>query len=196
MPSHPDDATIPEQIRFRPSAKRKAYRRRAADQDTTTTTTTDSQTPSLLATTHDAPSSSHASNGAETAHHQTDDQVEEEEGGEDHQDTASEAAVLAALRARTSRKARLQGVGFRSNATDADRTAGASGSMALHRYHEDQDMEDVNPLATIAGRFTHQTGLLNDVDDRHMYDLAIPHPQCSSEHTQGTFDVYEWRLIY
>jgi hypothetical protein len=83
-----DSATEP--IRFRPSAKRKAYRQRNPQPDT-----------------DDHPQNQHTPAPDDTP-------VSPHRQKEEEDDDTTEAAALAALRARNTRKGRLQGVGFRS----------------------------------------------------------------------------------
>lgn len=157
MDSGADDAMAVDQIRFRPSTKRKAYRRRADEREEDNDDTQQQQ--NLATTSTAADDAPRASRDPE----QTDD---EEDAG-----SGSDAAVLTALRARQTRKGRLQGVGFRSGGHNGER---ASGPLVLANQ-EDEDAEGVNPLSSIAGRFTHQTGVINDVDDRHMYEESPFH---------------------
>ena len=180
-----DGATEP--IRFRPSAKRKAYRQRNTQSDTDDHPQ-NQDTPAP----EDTPANQAREKGGEE---------EEEEGGEE--DDSTEAVALAALRARNTRKGRLQGVGFRSGAGGSSSTTGdvvaASGPLVLaHRSHrddgEDEDEEQdaetaANPLLSISSRFTHQTGILNDIDHRHMYERPLPPlpplPLSYGPHTPG-----------
>jgi len=157
MDSGADDAMAIDQIRFRPSTKRKAYRRRAEERDEDDDDAT--QQRQTLATTADDDAPGPSTCGPEQTR---EDLGDEGDGG--GTGSGSDRAVLAALRARNTRKGRLRGVGFRSGGHDADRTAGP----LVLANHEDEDGDAVNPLASIAGRFTHQTGVLNDVDDRHI----------------------------
>lgn len=80
-------------------------------------------------------------------------------------DDDDESAVAAALRARNAQKARQRaaGVGFRSDG----RPELDESERALVR----RDEQDDAPVMAIGSRFTHQTGLLTDLNDRHMYVL-------------------------
>lgn len=161
-----DSATEP--IRFRPSAKRKAYRQRNPQTDTDT--------------------DDHPQNQDTPAPDDTPANREGEEKQDGHDDDDTETAALAALRARNTRKGRLlQGVGFRSGGGSSGSTGDvvASGPLVLahrgsHDDGEEQDEEDAeaaaNPLLSITSRFTHQTGIMNDIDHRHMYEHPPPLP--------------------
>ena len=81
-----------------------------------------------------------------------------------------DASVLAALRLRNARKGRLRGVGFSTSARPEDETQG-EGDRAL--VLRDQDDSQDAALPAIGNRFTHQTGLLADLNDRHMYDPLL-----------------------
>lgn len=155
MASNESAQEAPEPIRFRPSAKRKGYRRRIDPDD-------DVERPSQEPET--APDA--------------DRMDEDNEEGEHDQ---SETAALAALRARSSRKGRLQGVGFRSGGASSSTGDFTSGPLVpVPHDHDDEDAEAPNPLLTIQSRFTHQTGILNDIDHRHMYE----HPPPTSYHVR------------
>lgn len=75
------------------------------------------------------------------------------------------AVPAAAVRLRISRKGRLQGVGFRAATHQPEKE-----ERGLVTISRPQNGETAG-LGSIAGRFTHQTGLINDVHDKHMYVL-------------------------
>lgn len=81
----------------------------------------------------------------------------------------NEATVAAAIRLRNARKARLRGVGF-STAARLDDVAPASQALVVH-----DERGEPEAVGGITNRFTHQTGLLHEVDDKHMY--VCPHAQ-------------------
>ena len=99
---------------------------------------------------------------------------EAEEMDEDEDAEDGDTPSLAVLRARNSRKGRLQGVGFKSGGSGGGKSTGGDlvGPLVLSNRDHGEDEEDSNRLLSITSRFTHQTGLLNDVDHRHMYELS------------------------
>ncbi|KAH7170863.1 hypothetical protein EDB81DRAFT_776929 [Dactylonectria macrodidyma] len=75
-----------------------------------------------------------------------------------------ESSVAAALRLRNARRSRIRGgVGFTSAAKQDD---DASGERALVLQSADGDVG----LKSVGERFTHQTGLLADMNDKHMME--------------------------
>lgn len=158
---------VPEPVRFRPSTKRKAYRRRVDDDDG-----------------HDQPPSPSTDEHTQRrprrvqAADMMDEDMDEDED-EDDAEHRDETMTLAALRARASRKARLRGVGFRSGGGVID-TGGRGGQTAgslvpfARAMNDEDDDEEANPLLSMQSRFTHQTGIMNDVDDRHIVPSLQP----------------------
>lgn len=134
----------PNPIRFRPGKKRKAYRQRHDD-----------TTGQELA--------EHAQ-GAANESVTRPEPTEEADGSGDN-----ETAVAAALRLRNARKGRLRGVGFRSDARQDDDAAGSTSTALVLAEPEASSTEPV--IAGIANRFTHQTGLIGELNDKHMYVL-------------------------
>ncbi|KND95365.1 hypothetical protein TOPH_00182 [Tolypocladium ophioglossoides CBS 100239] len=74
-----------------------------------------------------------------------------------------ETALAATIRLRNARRARLRGVAFASNPRASD---DASADHALVR--RGQEDGGVPAVRGIADRFTHQTGLIADLNDKHM----------------------------
>ena len=147
----PDAAAAAAQapIHFRAGKKRKAYRQRP-DADASSSIPDEPDAPRQTAD-QDAISSAAVPDR------------------DDHD--VDESAVAAAVRraARNARRARVRGVGFTSGArADDDDDAAARAEQAL--VLRDQDAEDGGAVVSgITGRFTHQTGLVSDLSDRHMY---------------------------
>lgn len=83
------------------------------------------------------------------------------------QDDESAAAVVKARNARGPLHARLRGVAFRAGPNQA--------STALVPSTRHHDGEGDVPVVGIADRFTKQTGLITDRDDRHMFVHAFSH---------------------
>lgn len=98
---------------------------------------------------------------------------------EDHKTTSpernddDEPSVAVALKLRNVRKSRLRGVNFTTTRPDS------STSTALIPHVPD---ESEPPIGGIANRFTHQTGVLADINDKHMY----AHPLIPSKSCAGT----------
>jgi hypothetical protein len=88
------------------------------------------------------------------------------DNNEDEEDGRASAA--AALRLRNARKPRSGGVGFTATGTKADSSADRSSSNVLVASHSAQDGE-VAVAGGITNRFTHQTGLVSSLNDKHMY---------------------------
>ncbi|TWU77086.1 hypothetical protein ED733_008103 [Metarhizium rileyi] len=94
------------------------------------------------------------------------------------QDEEAEAAVTTAIRLRNARKARLRGVGFTSDTHDEPATP---------------TDEDKTLAKGIPDRFTHQTGLIATLNDRHMTEYiesrltsSAPKPSQPSPSTAET----------
>ncbi|RSM14043.1 hypothetical protein CEP52_001655 [Fusarium oligoseptatum] len=134
----------PEPIRFRAGKKRKAYRQRTDDQDQDSADTPKSP---ASATATAAPEDTAAQKATE---------------GDDGDD----ASVTAALRLRNARRGRLGGVAFRnSNRPDEE----INDERALVPRESDEASNDT-VLNSVANRFTHQTGMLADLNDKHMME--------------------------
>ncbi|KAJ4327095.1 hypothetical protein N0V84_002483 [Fusarium piperis] len=132
----------PEPIRFRAGKKRKAYRQRTDDQDQDSADTSKSPPSATVTAPEDA-----------IVQRATDD---------DDGDTS----VAAALRLRNARRGRLGGVAFRnSNRTDDE----INDERALVPREPDDASHDAG-LNSVANRFTHQTGMLADLNDKHMME--------------------------
>ncbi|KAF4950672.1 hypothetical protein FGADI_8076 [Fusarium gaditjirri] len=134
-----------EPVRFRTGKKRKVYRQRVQEDDTAVTGTI--QSPPTA-------SASEPSDGL--ARMASPDRAQDE--GE---------SVTAALKLRNARRARLGGVAFRNtNRPDDD----MNNERALIP-HEADDTSNNEPIRKgVADRFTHQTGRLTDLNDKHMMD--------------------------
>ncbi|KAL2685524.1 hypothetical protein Neosp_006624 [[Neocosmospora] mangrovei] len=131
-----------EPIRFRAGKKRKAYRQRTEDQDQDSV-----DTPKSLA-------SAIAPVPEDTA---TQKYTDEDDG---------DASVAAALRLRNARRGRLGGVAFRNSNRPDDEI---NDERALVLRESDEASQDA-ALNSVANRFTHQTGMLADLNDRHMME--------------------------
>ena len=148
MDTQPDDPPAPDVVRFRPGKKRKAYRQRPDDD------AVESTPGATAATGREQPPPTVAVEASPTTYPDNPDENEENEEDDDE-----EGAVAAALRLRNARKAKFRGVGFRSDARPDD-----------HRQlvmAQPSTETDIVP-AGIANRFTHQTGLIGALNDRHM----------------------------
>lgn len=143
--------TAPEPIRFRAGKKRKAYRQRAQGEEDTVTETI--QPP---------PAVSASVSSDKPTQRDTPDDNDKEDG---------EGSVAAALRLRNARRGRFGGVAFR-NIGRPDDDMNSERALVLH------DVDDANAESVVKGvtdRFTHQTGRLADLNDRHMYVGALLH---------------------
>ncbi|CAH0049683.1 unnamed protein product [Clonostachys solani] len=144
MASEATDSQPLDTIRFRPSKKRKVYRSRADDENDDSDQR--AQIPSANTNEPRAVASDFF-------------------GRDESEETTPHppSSVAAALRHRSARRGRLQGVGFstRSHATEP-----ASDERALVPRHGDDD--DAGAQAGMANRFTQQTGIVSDIDDKHM----------------------------
>ncbi|KAF4469943.1 hypothetical protein FALBO_3170 [Fusarium albosuccineum] len=147
MEDTPAGEAAPGPIRFRAGKKRKAYRQRADDEEAAETT----RSPPIASGSGGIPALT-ATNGPGSNGDDNDD-------GDDD----GEASVAAALRLRNARRARLGGVAFRNtNRPDDD----VNGERALVP-HDPDGKEAV--VSNVADRFTHQTGMLADLNDKHMF---------------------------
>lgn len=134
----------PEPIRFRPSKKRRTGYRQRTDDDND-----DRQ--------DDA---SNTSNGPPQPRATAADYFD----GDDA-DTSEPAVV----KVRNARRARLRGVGFRAGSRPGD--VEMTQALVLRDEHDGQDGA---PVPGLADRFTHQTGLLSDLNDKHMFVSPLP----------------------
>lgn len=73
------------------------------------------------------------------------------------------------VKVRNANRGRLRGVGFRAGSRPGD--VETTGHALVVRDH--QDGQSSLTVAGIADKFTHQTGLLSDLNDKHMFVLAI-----------------------
>lgn len=141
MDTAPTAEAAPGPIRFRAGKKRKAYRQRTEDQDQDS------------ADTPKSPASATAPLHEDTA---TQKDTDEDDG---------DASVAAALRLRNARRGRLGGVAFRNSNRPDDEI---NDERALVPREPDEASQDT-VLNSVANRFTHQTGMLTDLNDKHMY---------------------------
>ena len=86
---------------------------------------------------------------------------------DEKKDSDDESSVAAALKLRNARKSRLRGVGF----TTTSRLDEETSTALVPRNHDDAG--DV-ALPNISNRFTQQTGVLADMNDKHMYTILPP----------------------
>ncbi|KAH6961022.1 hypothetical protein HG530_004768 [Fusarium avenaceum] len=139
--------TAPEPIRFRAGKKRKAYRQRAQGEEDT-----------LAETIQPPPAVSASVSSDKPAQRDTPDDNDEEDG---------EGSVAAALRLRNARRGRFGGVAFRNTGRPDDDT-NSERALVLHDIDDASNAESV--IKGVTDRFTHQTGRLADLNDRHMMD--------------------------
>ncbi|KAF5597082.1 hypothetical protein FPCIR_3718 [Fusarium pseudocircinatum] len=134
-----------EPVRFRTGKKRKAYRQRVQEDDTSVAETISSH-----------PTASASEPSHELARKASSDRAQDEE-----------ESVAAALKLRNARRARLGGVAFRNtNRPDDD----MNNERALIPHDADDTSNNEPIMKGVADRFTHQTGRLTDLNDKHMMD--------------------------
>ncbi|KAI5466167.1 hypothetical protein BGZ63DRAFT_411548 [Mariannaea sp. PMI_226] len=151
-------------IRFRPGKKRKAYRQRDHDDEASAPASTSTLTPS-----NDQAGGGSAvklggsgnGNGDNNSNNVVDDNGVKEDDDE-------RSGVAVALRLRNARRGRLNGVGFRSTVRQDDEET--SGDRALILHGAEGALDKDARLSSVANRFTHQTGLVADLNDRHMME--------------------------
>ncbi|KAF4345590.1 hypothetical protein FBEOM_441 [Fusarium beomiforme] len=135
---------VPEPIRFRAGKKRKAYRQRAQEDDDV-----------VAGTIQSPPTASTSETGDKHSHR--DIPGCEEDGDE---------SVATAIKLRNARRGRLGGVAFRTNRPDDD-----TNSERALVTHDASDATTSEPIIKgVSERFTHQTGRLTDLSDKHMMD--------------------------
>jgi hypothetical protein len=134
-----------EPIRFRAGKKRKAYRQRVQEDDDAVAETV--QSPHTAST---------AESNYRLARINTPDKEEDGEG-----------SVAAALRLRNARRSRLGGVAFRNSNRLEDDT---DTERALVPHNADETSNNESVIKRVTDRFTHQTGKVADLNDRHMMD--------------------------
>ncbi|KAF5638289.1 uncharacterized protein FTJAE_5390 [Fusarium tjaetaba] len=134
-----------EPVRFRTGKKRKAYRQRVQEDDASVTETISSH-----------PTASASEPSHELTRKASSDRAQDEE-----------ESVAAALKLRNARRARLGGVAFRNtNRPDDD----MNNERALIPHDADDASNNEPIMKGVADRFTHQTGRLTDLNDKHMMD--------------------------
>ncbi|KAL5618715.1 hypothetical protein FOVSG1_000937 [Fusarium oxysporum f. sp. vasinfectum] len=144
MEAHSSEPTT-EPVRFRAGKKRKAYRQRVQEDDA-----------AVAETIQSPPTASASEPSDEFARKASSDRAQDE--GE---------SVAAALKLRNARRARLGGVAFRNtNRPDDD----MNNERALIPHDADYTSNNEPIMKGVADRFTHQTGRLTDLNDKHMMD--------------------------
>lgn len=133
-----DVTTGGEPIRFRASKKRRAYRQRADEDD------------------------NHATNQAAVG--EAPDAVDKKASADEDEDDGS--AVQAALKLRTARRGKIQGVSF---------TATSQANPSTETSIVVRPPEEL--AKSIPDRFMHQTGLAMELNDKHMYVVLWPRLQ-------------------
>ncbi|KAM0564381.1 hypothetical protein ACHAPJ_000594 [Fusarium lateritium] len=134
--------TAPEPIRFRAGKKRKAYRQRTQeDEDAAAETTRSPPTTSTVSIDKSS---------------QKDTPDADDDG---------EASVAAALKLRNARRGRLGGVAFR-NTNRPDDDTNNERALVPHDAEDSSNAETV--IKGVTDRFTHQTGKLADLNDKHI----------------------------
>ncbi|KAM0305683.1 hypothetical protein ACHAPM_002068 [Fusarium culmorum] len=134
-----------EPVRFRAGKKRKAYRQRVQEDD-----------DAVAETTHSPPTTSAAESNDKPTQRSTPNEEEHGEG-----------SVAAALRLRNARRSRLGGVAFRHSNRPEDDT---NTERALVPNNADETSNSEPAIKGVTDRFTHQTGKVADLNDRHMMD--------------------------
>ncbi|KAF4496925.1 hypothetical protein FAGAP_6912 [Fusarium agapanthi] len=145
MESHSSEPAA-EPVRFRTGKKRKAYRQRVQEDDA-----------SVAETIQSHPTASASEPSPEPARKASQDRAQDEE-----------ESIAAALKLRNVRRARLGGVAFRNtNRPDDD----MNNERALIPHDaDDTSNNNESMMKGVADRFTHQTGRLTDLNDKHMMD--------------------------
>ncbi|KAF5709218.1 hypothetical protein FMUND_10231 [Fusarium mundagurra] len=134
-----------EPVRFRTGKKRKAYRQRVQEDDASVAETISSH-----------PTASASEPSHELTRKASPDRAQDEE-----------ESVAAALKLRNARRARIRGVAFRNtNRPDDD----MNNERALVPHNADDTSNNEPIMKGVADRFTHQTGRLTDLNDKHMMD--------------------------
>ncbi|KAF5982654.1 hypothetical protein FCOIX_3589 [Fusarium coicis] len=134
-----------EPVRFRTGKKRKAYRQRVQEDDASVAETVSSHPT--------APASEPCH---ELTRKASSDRAQDEE-----------ESVAAALKLRNARRARLGGVAFRNTSRPDD---DMNNERALVPHDADDTSNNEPVMKGVADRFTHQTGRLTDLNDKHMMD--------------------------
>lgn len=151
-----DAETTPaaEPVRFRPSKKRKVLRKRASSDS---------------GAEDDAPSSAPAPAPASRA---VASDYFPPTNDDDNDDDGTNDSTPAAVAARARRRARLKGMAFR---------AGPSSSSTVAAERPSSSAAEQAIALGIDDRFTRQTGLISDVNDRHMFVPPRPHTYMPGE---------------
>ncbi|KAF4418039.1 hypothetical protein FACUT_11877 [Fusarium acutatum] len=134
-----------EPVRFRTGKKRKAYRQRVQEDDA-----------SVAETIQSHPTASASEPSHELPRKTSPDRAQDEE-----------ESVAAALKLRNARRARLGGVAFRNTNRPDDHM---NNERALIPHDADNTSNNEPIMKGVADKFTHQTGRLTDLNDKHMMD--------------------------
>ncbi|KAK4093447.1 hypothetical protein Purlil1_2604 [Purpureocillium lilacinum] len=160
-PTKPESEREPETVRFRSKKRKIGYRQRADDDDDDAAPVAPRST--TFTATSDAPPKADSASPRPDAH--------DAAPASSSSSSQEESAVAAALRLRNARRARPRvGVGLASSSHPADEGPGSSSSRGLvPRGANAEADEDARPsLRGIGDRFTHQTGLVASLNDRHI----------------------------
>ncbi|KAG5805285.1 hypothetical protein H9Q74_001409 [Fusarium xylarioides] len=134
-----------EPVRFRTGKKRKAYRQRVQEDDA-----------SVAETIQPHPNAPASEPRHEIARKASPDRAQDEV-----------ESVAAALKLRNARRARLGGIAFR-NTNRPDDDMNNERALIPHDANDTSNNEPI--MKGVADRFTHQTGRLTDLNDKHMMD--------------------------
>ena len=156
------EAEISEPIRFRPTKRRKTYRQRHDDQDEDHAETNDRS--------QESPPPSQQSQLQSQSRATAADYFGQDGEADGHEDSAGEA-LPAVVRARSAHKARFRGVGFRAGSKPGETDPTEQTAVMLRESQQDESAGVV--VSGITDRFTHQTGFVGDVNDRHMLVLSF-----------------------
>ncbi|KJZ76695.1 hypothetical protein HIM_04031 [Hirsutella minnesotensis 3608] len=167
-PSHDADSSV----LFRPNKRRKTYRQRPGHPDPDTTP------PSAAADGNKSPAQRSPTRSRSRGADRDGDGDGASGSDED------EPTVAAAVRLRSNiRRARFRGVGFapesRPDGHDDSAESSSSRALAVRSPEAPADDEHAAAIAAavvqrITGRFMRQTGLIADLNDRHMYITPLP----------------------
>ena len=151
--------TTPEPVRFRPSKKRRTGYRQRTDQDDD-----DRQDDGSNTTTTQGPTTQPRATAA------------------DYFDGDADTPEPAVVKARSAHRARLRGVGFRAGSRPGDVETTTGHALVLR----DEQQDGATPVPGLSDRFTHQTGLLGELNDKHMFVSPLPCPAPPRRLASGT----------
>ncbi|KAG5805284.1 hypothetical protein H9Q74_001409 [Fusarium xylarioides] len=135
-----------EPVRFRTGKKRKAYRQRVQEDDA-----------SVAETIQPHPNAPASEPRHEIARKASPDRAQDEV-----------ESVAAALKLRNARRARLGGIAFR-NTNRPDDDMNNERALIPHDANDTSNNEPI--MKGVADRFTHQTGRLTDLNDKHIIPI-------------------------